>query len=129
MNKDKQIEEMAKIIDDDACKSVPVDVCDAEDDCAHCRAKHLYNAGYRKQSKNTVVLPYKVGTVVYVLKSKTSNGKNLYLREERISHYRIFSERSFMCFESERLSVPDYLWETTVFISQEEAEAKMKGGE
>lgn len=101
-------------------------------DCRSCNAlnlaKEIYEAGYRKQSENTVVLPYKVGQVVYVLKSKTSNGKNLYLREERISHYRIFGDWSYMCFESERLSVPDYLWKTTVFLTQEEAEAKMKGG-
>jgi hypothetical protein len=90
-------------------------------------AEYLYSKDYRKQSENTVELPYKVWQTVYVLRSKTSNGKNLYLRKEKIDHYRIFGERSYMCFFSDRLSVPNYLWEATVFLTQEEAEAKMKG--
>lgn len=78
-------------------------------------ADHLLESG-------VIVPPCKVGQVVYVLRSKTSNGKNLYLRDERISHYRVFGDWSFMCFESERLSVPEYLWGKTVFLTREEAE-------
>lgn len=73
--------------------------------------------------------PYKIGQTVYVLRSQTSNGKNLYLREERIDHYRVFDTRVFMLFDSGRMSVPDYLWETRVFLTKEEAEAKSKGGD
>lgn len=96
---------------DDRCDRIEkLDMCMIE-----CITDHLLTEG-------VIVPPCKVGQIVYVLRSKTSNGKNLYLREERISHYRIFDERSFMCFESERLSVADFLWDTTVFLTREEAE-------
>lgn len=73
-------------------------------------------------ANGVIVPPFKVGTHVYVLRSKTSNGKNLYLREEQIDHYRIFRERAYMCFFSDRISVPNYLWGKTVFLTREEAE-------
>lgn len=73
-------------------------------------------------ANGVIVPPCKVGTVVYVLRSQTSNGKNLYLREERIDHYRTFGERSFMCFESGRLSVSSDQWDRDVFLTPEEAE-------
>jgi hypothetical protein len=75
-----------------------------------------------------IVTPYKRGTIVYVVRSKTSNGKNLYMREERIDHYRVFDERVFMCFERGEMSVADYMWEESVFLTKEEAEAALKGG-
>lgn len=77
-------------------------------------------------ANGVIVPPCKVGAVVYVLRSQTSNGKNLYLREERIDHYRVFDKMAFMVFESGRTSVPDYLWETTVFLTREEAEAALR---
>ena len=73
-----------------------------------------------------IVPPCKVGTVVYVVRSQTSNGKNLYLREELIDHYRVFDKMAFMVFESGRTSVPDYRWKTTVFLTREEAEAALR---
>ena len=62
----EQIEEMAKIL------------CGMKKGCdgcmwdkVHCNernyAEEIYNAGYRKQSENTVELPCKVGTTVYVI--------------------------------------------------------------
>ncbi len=48
MNRDKQIEEMAKIIGD--CKSVKDEICDKYLKCADCKASRCYNAGYRKAS-------------------------------------------------------------------------------
>ena len=45
MNEDKQIEEMAKVIKCDANTSLEC----PETTCGVCRAKRLYNAGYRKQ--------------------------------------------------------------------------------
>lgn len=76
-----------------------------------------------------VVLPYEEGQLVYVLRSKTLNGKNLYLKKEIISHYRIFKDRAYMVFESGGLSVCDNLWKETVFLTEEEAERALKGGE
>lgn len=82
--------------------------------CEHYKDKSLF-----------VELPYEVGQIVYVIRSQTSNGKNLYLREERISHYRVFSDHIFMCFESERLSVANYQWKN-VFLTEAEAERKLE---
>ena len=89
-----------------------------QDPTEHCQ--------FFKDKSLFVELPYKVGQIVYVIRSQTSNGKNLYLREERISHYRVFKDWAFMCFESERLSVAEYQWEDTVFPDREEAEKKLK---
>jgi hypothetical protein len=69
-----------------------------------------------------IVPPCKVGQIVYVLRSQTSNGKNLYIREERISHYRLFGDYSVMCFESQRLGVFNHRWKEDVFLTKEEAE-------
>lgn len=75
-----------------------------------------------------IVPPCKIGTVVYVVRSKTSNGKNLYMREERIDHYRVFDGMTFMCFERGEMSVADYMWKESVFLTKEEAEKALKGG-
>ncbi len=80
-------------------------------------------------ANGVIVPPCKVGTVVYVVRSKTSNGKNLYMREERIDHYRVFDERIFMCFERGEMSVADYMWKESIFLTKEEAEKALRGGE
>ena len=74
-----------------------------------------------------IALPYKCGTVVYVLRSQTSNGKNLYMREERIDQYRTSNNGTFMTFESGRVSVRNDQWNGSVFATQEEAEQALKG--
>ena len=76
-----------------------------------------------------IVPPYRCGTVVYVVRSQTSNGKNLYMRKERIDHYRTFNNGTFMIFESGRISVRDDQWGRCVFATPEEAEQALKGGE
>ena len=76
-----------------------------------------------------ILLPYKCGTVVYVLRSQTSNGKNLYMRKEQIDHYRTFDNGTFMIFESGRTSLKNDLWSTSVFLTCEEAEQALKGGD
>ena len=61
MSREKQIDEMAKIIDDNhgfIVSSVET-------------AKVLYNAGYRKQSENVIELPCRVGDMVYCIEHKT----------------------------------------------------------
>lgn len=88
--------------------------------CAEYLAEYIIEKG-------VIVLPYKCGTVVYVLRSKTSNGKNLYMREERIDHYRVFDNRTFMIFESGRCSVRNDEWSRCVFTTREEAEQALKG--
>ena len=88
--------------------------------CAEYLADRLIENG-------VIVPPYKCGTVVYVLRSKTSNGKNLYMREERIDHYRTFNNGTFMIFESGRVSVRNDQWKGSVFATPEEAEHALKG--
>lgn len=78
-------------------------------------------------ANDVIVPPYRCGTVVYVVRSQTSNGKNLYMREERIDHYRVFNDRTFMIFESGRTSVDNDLWGKRVFRAREEAEQALKG--
>ena len=91
-----------------------------QDGLVECLADHLL--------ANGVIVPhYKCGTTVYVLRSQTSNGENLYMRKERIDHYRTFNNGTFMIFESGRISVRNDQWNGSVFATQEEAEQAMKG--
>ncbi len=77
-------------------------------------------------ANGVIVPPYKVGTSVYVVVSRTSNNKNLYIVEDVITHYRIFDDCAIMCF-MEHLGLPDCKW-GNVFLTKEEAEAKLKEG-
>lgn len=81
----------------------------------------------RLLANGVIVPPYRCGTVVYVVRSQTSNGKNLYMRKERIDHYRTFNNGTFMIFESGRISVRDDQWGRCVFATPEEAEQALKG--
>jgi len=51
MSREKQIEEMAKILHPDSCFDDNITACRKMTDCSICRATKLYNAGYRKQSE------------------------------------------------------------------------------
>ena len=77
-------------------------------------------------ANGVIVPPYRCGTVVYVVRSQTSNGKNLYMRKERIDHYRMFNYGTFMIFESGRCSVRNDQWSRCVFVSPDEAEQALK---
>ena len=77
-------------------------------------------------ANGVIVPPYRCGTVVYVVRSQTSNGKNLYMRKERIDHYRMFNNGTFMIFESGRCSVRNDQWSRCVFVTPEEAEQALK---
>lgn len=87
--------------------------------CAEYLAEYLIANG-------VIVPPYKCGTVVYVLRSQTSNGENLYMRQERIEQYRTSNNGTFMTFESGRVSVRNDQWNGSVFATQEEAEQALK---
>ena len=49
MSREKQIEEMAKILQFDDCLDVGINDCRKFNDCNICKATRLYNVGYRKQ--------------------------------------------------------------------------------
>ena len=76
-------------------------------------ADHLLAAG-------VVVPPCKVGRLVYVIRSQTGDNKNLYIFEDRITHYRVFSDYVSMCFENHTAEL-SYNW-SNVFLTREEAE-------
>lgn len=92
-----------------------------------CKPTFAYYLADILLANGAIFPPYKCGTVVYVLRSQTSNGKNLYMREERIDHYRTFNNRTFMIFESGGISVRNDEWSRSVFATQEEAEQALKG--
>lgn len=67
MSREKQIEEIAKVIksslDGLGCGNFNF----TGDEISIMFAEHLYNAGYRKQSENVIELPCKVGDTVYCI--------------------------------------------------------------
>lgn len=97
------------------------DTGDEPDDCLK------YNIADHLLANGVIVPPYKCGTVVYVLRSQTSNGENLYMRQERIEQYRTSNNGTFMTFESGRISVRNDQWNGSVFATPEEAERALKG--
>ena len=70
---------------------------------------------------NGVILPpFEIGTKVYVITSQTSNGKNLYIFEDIISHYHIGGNCIVMGFDNH---LGEYSWNwDKVFLTKEEAE-------
>lgn len=109
---------------------------DGRGDCSMCEYKYSEDGCIKHLAtlladhllaNGVIVPPYRCGTVVYVVRSQTSNGKNLYMRKERIDHYRTFNNGTFMIFESRRISVRDDQWNGSVFATQEEAEQELKG--
>lgn len=97
-------------------------------DCIHCYVCQCSSPCEDFEDQSLYIkLPLKVGSEVEVIRSKTSDGKNLYITNERISHYRVFYDGVRMCFDSCRLSIPDYRW-CDVFSGEnarEEAEAAL----
>lgn len=55
MDKQKQIEDMTKLVDWN-CDNKSMDYCEKVKDCYECRAIDLYNVGYRKIPEGAVVL-------------------------------------------------------------------------
>ena len=80
-------------------------------------ADHLLRNG-------VVVPPYKVGTKVYVITSKTSNNKNFYMFEDIISRYVIGDCFTIMCFV-DHMGVGDCDWDK-VFLTREDAERALE---
>lgn len=100
-------------------------------------ARHLYEAGYRKQSENTVELPFKVGDTVYVPWRWAFQKGVATVKVEEIKFYDTQMHYMFLidmesdneCFnQSFGGWKTDRSVGTTVFLTKEEAEAKMKGG-
>ena len=131
----KQIEEMAKALDSCPYIAEPMG-CNKHDGSVKI-AEYLYNAGYRRQSENTIELPCKIGDTLYmpwewngqkgiacltvtvlscIVGLGWSFGTDFDTDDE--DYYEAYNCGSFKLTDFGKI----------VFLSQEEAEAKMKGG-
>lgn len=131
MNKEKQIEEMAKVIASVPPIEFPIG---SRMQGRHIYtttkiAEHLYTAGYRKQSENTVELPCKVGDKVWCIsnyaKPKEFQITILTISENQYS-FVIEANKGIYKHYCDKDSVGKY-----VFFTKEEAEnalVKMKDG-
>jgi hypothetical protein len=85
-DKENQIEEMAKVIGWD-CNNKSMDYCDKVDDCDMCRATDLYNVGYRKLPKDSVVIPKEVScyeNIERAVRTFRLDGSNVDFTNEQI---------------------------------------------
>ena len=142
MSKEKQIEEMAKILHPDSCFDGDITACRKMEECSICHATKLYNAGYRKQSENVIELPCKEGDTVYVLRAEDTECHLGVVPSEYAcqgcEERECDSVRTYHIRELSNINkwtILDYLWQKRfgkdVFITKDEAEkalAKMKGG-
>ncbi len=83
-----------------------------------------------KDKSLIIELPCNVGDTVYIVRSQTSNGKNLYIATDRVK--RIVTEKatdinySFTRIEYENI-ISSYDWEfSNIFVTREEAEKALK---
>jgi hypothetical protein len=139
---EKQIEEMAMtpldVLANDIyqhCPDLAENYC-GDTHCVACLAEALYNAGYRKQSENIIVLPCKVGDMVYLPWEWKDTSGIAILTVERISiteagqsirtDFWSDDENYWLAYNCGVFRFDDI--GKTVFLTKEEAEAKMKGG-
>lgn len=139
MSKEKQIEEMAKVIcglnTSDGC------FCDGGYCNYNClsyeKAEALYTAGYRKQSENVIELPCKVGTTLYFLyNSPYADKPDLTPRIYKTTDWYFEVDKTGIVINTSDIhsfnKKYDYYLGETAFLTKQEAEqalAKMKVGE
>ena len=119
MNKEKQIEEMAKIIDQ-AKHDMWVGECPTYAEHSKNIAKYIYTAGYRKQSENMIEVFCKVGDTVY-----QTDGIRIY----ELEVFDVSLRKGRPYYETESIDFDNTAIGDSIFLTKEEAEAKMKGGE
>ena len=99
-----------------------------EKECDHETNKELveYVADYLIDD-DWIRPPYNVGARVVVIASQTSNGSNLYIFEDTVTHYRICNGATIMCLDN-HLGVPHWKWDNVFFgeNAREQAEQKLK---
>jgi hypothetical protein len=93
-------------------------------------AKAVYNAGYRKQNENTVELPCKVGDILYVISQMKDKRILPFINEYEVTSIGIKRESVVIYHEMDGYikSFKQTDFGRTIFLTKEEAEAKMKGG-
>lgn len=131
----EQIEELTKDLCDIECKGMKCNECDGYACEYRMLAEALYNAGYRKQSENTVEIPCKVGDTVYII-DECGDGECVedYVLDVKVLQFFI-NEHGIGVDLALPLGMRVNTWMVVgknVFLTKEEAEkalAKMKGGE
>ncbi len=130
MSKEKQIKEIAK----DLCR-----LTELHCDCGNGRpcfrvlkkAEALYDAGYRKQRENAIELPCKIGDRIYRLNRlctavTEATVKAIYYTEDKKDY-----PKSHLVIQYDlargRVRVNFSEFGKTVFLTREEAEARIKG--
>ena len=148
MSKEKQIEEMVKVMDESLLSELGIRL---NDNFLARLAEHHYNAGYRKQSENVIELPCNVGDWLwYVYRNEINKAKVEEIRYDASKHgYYSYSFTAYAYdFKNKRqvsyyppnettknnanineVEGMGYDEEVYVFLSKNEAKAKMKGGE
>lgn len=126
MSKEKQIEEMAI----DVARSISW--CNEEIPTVDClgTAATLYGKGYRKQSDNVIELPCKIGDVVYIIDDSEEDYGEPYVLGVRVLQFFI-NENGIALDLQMPLGLRLNTWAAigkNVFLTREDAEAKMKGG-
>ena len=123
----EQIEEMIETLKKCSCVYT-----DCEQECSQCSneelyddalnhiARTLYEADYRKQSENTVEILCKVSDTVYQVDSEK-------IYELEVFGISIVKGKPY--YETESIDFGEDAIGKSVFLTREEAEAKMKGGE
>ena len=141
MNKEKQIEEMAKVIASVPPIEFPIG-SRMQGRLIYTTTKiaeHLYNAGYRRQSENTIELPCKVGDTVWHIRRTPEHRGGSYIVEAKIICIPIRVYPNEVYFDlilryTQRNGMPEEassILGKYAFPTKEEAEqtlAKMKGG-
>ena len=138
MSREKQIDEMAKLI----CTYPQCIHHNIIGECANAEcqtvdiAENLYKQGYRKQSENVIELPCKVGTTLYfIYNSPYADKPDLTPRIYKTADWYFEVDKTGIVINTSYIhsfnKEYDYHLGKTVFFTQEEAEkalAKMKGG-
>lgn len=131
MSKEKQIEEMAKLVAFQrgyGCNEQ--DHCDMS--CQVCKigciphedAQILYEGGYRKQSENTIELPCKVGDTLYVISQMKDKRMLPFINEYEVTSIGIKKKGIIVYHEMDGYikSFKQTDFGKTVFLTKEEAE-------
>ena len=146
-NIEKQYQEIAKVkAESEQIEEMAYSACRLENkpkDCASCMwkatcneylsAKSYYTAGCRKQSENVIELPCKAGDKVYVLSQKSIQEYTVHAIEIEENtttikcHSWLAERESLLHKHIAYFDKTDF--NKIVFLTREEAEAKMKGGE
>jgi hypothetical protein len=130
MSREKQIEEMARDLcyNGGTCSLEEWNDCKLKvgEYCSKCKsiAERLINAGYRKQSENTVELPCKVGDILYVITQMKDKRILPFINEYEVTSISI-KKKSIVVYHEMDGFIKNFRqcdFGKTIFLTREEAE-------